>query len=80
MTLKDYLLLGGFPQLCPKGLSLTMQMYFHVVNITRDDKTNNVVLRIISDEQPTENSKNILPTLEDYYLYIFGEVVNRDER
>lgn len=66
--------------LCKESDVLTMQMNFHVVNITRDDKTNNVVLRIISDEQPTENSKNILPTLEDYYLYIFGEAVNRDER
>ena len=33
MTLKDYLLSGGFPQLCPKGLSLTMQMYFHKIKL-----------------------------------------------
>lgn len=31
------------------------------------------LLRIVSDEQPTENAEQIAPNLEDAYLYYFGE-------
>ena len=27
----------------------------------------------LSEERPTEDSVHVVPALEDYYLYIFGE-------
>lgn len=50
-----------------------MQDKFRVTNIARDDDTGEVLLRVLTDEQPTDRSKTVAPTLEDYYLYVFGE-------
>ena len=50
-----------------------MQDKFRVTNIARDDDTGEVLLRVLADEQPTDRSKTVAPTLEDYYLYVFGE-------
>ena len=50
-----------------------MQDRFRVTNIARNEETGEVLLRVLSDEQPTDRSKTVSPTLEDYYLYIFGE-------
>lgn len=50
-----------------------MQDRFRVTNIARDENTGEVLLRILADEQPTDRSKTVSPTLEDYYLYVFGE-------
>ena len=30
-------------------------------------------LRVLAEQVPTPDSKAIAPTLEDYYLYVFGE-------
>lgn len=48
-----------------------MQEKYRVTNILKDDA--GVSLRIISEKQPTESSRPVKPTLEDYYLYVFGE-------
>ena len=48
------------------------QKKYSVVNISKTE--GGVVLRTISDTNPTENSICITPTLEDYYLSVFGEV------
>ena len=53
----------------------SMQDTFRVTNIARDDESGNVSLRVLSDEKPSEDSKIVTPTLEDYYLYIFGDTI-----
>ena len=50
-----------------------MQQKFRVTNISRDEVTGKVKLRVLSEEKPTEQSISTAPTLEDYYLYVFGE-------
>jgi len=50
-----------------------MQDKFSVTNIARDENTGEVLLRVLADELPTDRSKTVAPTLEDYYLYVFGE-------
>ena len=51
-----------------------LQERFRVTNILKDD--HGVNLRILTDtpEPPTDNAKPVSPTLEDYYLHVFGEV------
>ena len=34
-----------------------------------------VILRILSDTQPTPDSVTVVPSLEDYYLYVFGDIL-----
>lgn len=58
---------------CVESDVQTMQDKFRVTNIARDEDTGEVLLRVLADEQPTDRSKTVSPTLEDYYLYIFGE-------
>ena len=53
-----------------------MQEKFRVTNIARDEDTGNVVLRVISDNKPSDSCENIPPSLEDYYLYVFGDIVS----
>ena len=50
-----------------------MQEKFRVVNIQSGEQ--GVILRILSDTQPTPNSVTVEPSLEDYYLYVFGDVL-----
>lgn len=58
---------------CAESDVQLMQDKFRVTNIARDEDTSEVLLRVLADEQPTERSKTVAPTLEDYYLYVFGE-------
>ena len=51
----------------------TMQEKFRVVNIQNGEQ--GVILRILSDVQPTEDSVTVVPSLEDYYLYVFGDIL-----
>ena len=44
-----------------------------MTNISRDEGNGEVVLRIIAEEKPLDTATNTAPTLEDYYLYIFGK-------
>ena len=58
---------------CAESDVQIMQDKFRVTNIARDENTGEVLLRVLADEQPTDRSKTVAPTLEDYYLYVFGE-------
>ncbi len=58
---------------CAESDVARMQSEHRVTNISRDEETGEVVLRIISDIAPTEASRHASPTLEDYYLYVFGD-------
>lgn len=58
---------------CAESDVQPMQDKFRVTNIARDEDTSEVLLRVLADEQPTDRSKTVAPTLEDYYLYVFGE-------
>lgn len=53
-----------------------MQDRFRVTNIARDEDSGDVLLRVLSDDMPTLASKTVAPTLEDYYLYVFGDAVS----
>jgi ABC-type multidrug transport system ATPase subunit len=61
----------------PEGEVVELQQKYRVTNITRDDKTGDAILRVLSEEEPASESgksaTNVAPTLEDYYLYVFGE-------
>lgn len=61
---------------CAESEVQTMQDLFRVTNIARDEQTGKVLLRVLSDTMPTEQSRIAVPTLEDYYLYVFGDSSN----
>lgn len=44
---------------------------FSVVNLHHEN--NSVRLRIVSDTAPSAEAKNVTPSLEDLFLYYFGE-------
>jgi len=50
-----------------------IQNNFKVLNINNSDS--GIYMRILSQDKPTENAEEISPTLEDYYLYIFGDIL-----
>jgi len=50
---------------------MDLQNAYMVTNILKDD--DGVSVRILSDTKPTDNAIPVSPTLDDYYLYIFGE-------
>ena len=58
---------------CRESEVTRMQDRYRVVAITRDEITSDVLLRVLSAEKPTEGSRHASPTLEDYYLTVFGE-------
>ena len=60
---------------CLESEVQSMQEKFRVTNISRDDESGDVSLRVLSDEKPSEDSKIVTPTLEDYYLYIFSDTI-----
>ena len=60
---------------CLESEVQSMQDKFRVTNIARDDESGNVSLRVLSAEKPSEDSKIVTPTLEDYYLYVFGDTI-----
>lgn len=47
------------------------QKTYRVVNISKKDDM--ILLRTISDTKPMQDSIGVAPTLEDYYLSVFGE-------
>ena len=61
---------------CAETEVQSMQEKFRVTNIARDEENGDVLLRILSEERPTESSKSVSPSLEDYYLYVFGDIVS----
>jgi hypothetical protein len=52
---------------------------FRVTNISRDEQSGEVLLRVLSDEKPADSARTARPTLEDYYLYVFGEASGGEE-
>lgn len=50
-----------------------LQSRFRVTNISREEESSAITLRVLAEKKPTESAKQISPTLEDYYLYTFGE-------
>lgn len=58
---------------CAESDVQQMQDKFRVTNIARDEETGAVLLRVLSNEKPSDSAKTTVPTLEDYYLYVFGE-------
>ena len=61
---------------CAEADVAAMQDRYRVTSIARDEATGDVLLRVLSDEKPNDASKNAVPTLEDYYLYVFGETAS----
>ena len=57
---------------CTDSEVQTMQDQFRVTNITRNANTGEILLRVLADTPPTHQAKIVSPTLEDYYLYVFG--------
>ncbi len=61
----------------PESEVVELQQKYRVTNITRDDKTGDAILRVLSEEEPVSSGEKsaptVAPTLEDYYLYVFGE-------
>ncbi len=58
---------------CSEADVQLMQERFRVTNIARDDEAGDVILRVLSEDKPDERAKTVTPTLEDYYLYVFGD-------
>ena len=44
---------------------------YRVINIAQTDA--GVTLRVLSETAPEEPHREVAPTLEDYYLWVFGE-------
>ncbi|GLG01241.1 ABC transporter ATP-binding protein [Alicyclobacillus hesperidum subsp. aegles] len=62
---------------CTERQVSTIQQQFQVGSVTRTH--DGVSLRIVSDQQPLPNAETVTPTLEDLYLYYFGEEATSDE-
>ncbi len=64
---------------CSEAEVADLQLKFRVTNIARaEDSTASgssgaVNLRVLSDIKPADAAYNVSPTLEDYYLYVFGD-------
>ncbi len=58
---------------CSEAEVQALQDKFNVTNIARDEETGEILLRVLAESQPSPRSKFLAPTLEDYYLTVFGE-------
>lgn len=58
---------------CSESEVQVVQDKFRVTNIARDEQSGEVLLRVLSEKMPTKRSWVVAPTLEDYYLHIFGD-------
>ena len=58
---------------CSESEVQSIQERLRVINIARDDLSGKVLVRVLSDESPRDGALKVSPTLEDYYLYIFGD-------
>lgn len=60
---------------------VALQQRFRVTGIVRGEDESadgRVMLRVLSEEQPTAAARVTAPTLEDYYLYVFGDAANME--
>ncbi|MBR6426926.1 MAG: ATP-binding cassette domain-containing protein [Clostridia bacterium] len=58
---------------CAEAEVPVLQNRFRVTNIARDETTGKVLLRVLNEEKPSESARTVAPTLEDYYLHVFGD-------
>jgi len=58
---------------CDEADVQILQSMFRVTNISGDGDSGRVLLRVLSDLPPNEGARSVKATLEDYYLYVFGE-------
>ena len=58
---------------CSESEVQSIQERLRVINIARDDVSGKAIVRVLSDESPCDGALKVSPTLEDYYLYIFGD-------
>ena len=49
------------------------QKRFLVTNLAHDEKRGKAMLRVLSNVRPSNDAEQLTPTLEDYYLSIFGK-------
>ncbi|MBR4204841.1 MAG: ATP-binding cassette domain-containing protein [Clostridia bacterium] len=61
---------------CAESEVPAMQDRFRVTNIARDETTGEVLLRVLHREKPAESARSVAPTLEDYYLHVFGDTAS----
>ena len=59
---------------CAESEVAEYESRFRVTSIAKTDE-GSVLLRVLSDEKPTETATLFVPTLEDYYLSVFGEAL-----
>ena len=43
-----------------------------VINISREEQTGEILIRILCDSKPCETASQVMPSMEDYYLYTFN--------
>lgn len=60
-----------FELACGSGEVAAMQARYRVINIAQNNS--GVTLRVLSEEMPEGEAKAVAPSLEDYYLWVFGE-------
>ena len=58
---------------CAEDEVQAFQNRYRVTNISRDEATGEILLRVLSDDRPGEHGRTVAPNLEDYYLWVFGE-------
>ena len=58
---------------CAEADVTVMQERFRVTNIVKNDT--GISLRILSDTKPDDRALNVSPSLEDYYLTVFGDLI-----
>ncbi len=63
---------------CAESEVQDFQNRFRVTNISRDETTGEVLLRVLSENKPSDGARTTAPTLEDYYLSVFGETASAD--
>lgn len=61
---------------CAESEVQALQDKFRVTNIARDEQTGEILLRVLADTMPTERARTVAPTLEDYYLHVFGDATS----
>ena len=59
---------------CNESEVSELQEKLRVINISKDEEERGVVLRVFSDEKPTDRAVTVFPSLEDYYLYVFEDI------
>ena len=62
---------------CQSDEVQTFQNRYRVINIASNES--DVTLRVLSEISPEGNARAVTPTLEDYYLWVFGEIFSETQ-